>query len=80
MVGKERQDLEEMKAALTKQQNEYKIHLKELEDNLLARLSTAEGNFLGDYDLVENLESTKRTAVETEAKVRVEKKKKITKS
>lgn len=39
-----------------------------LEDNLLARLSTAEGNFLGDYALVENLETTKRTAAEIEQK------------
>ena len=39
-----------------------------MEDNLLARLSTAEGNFLGDYALVENLETTKRTAAEIEVK------------
>lgn len=39
-----------------------------LEDNLLARLSAAEGNFLGDYALVENLETTKRTAAEIEVK------------
>lgn len=69
VVGKERRDLEEMKLALTKQQNEFKITLKQLEDNLLARLSAAEGNFLGDYALVENLETTKRTATEIEEKV-----------
>lgn len=70
VVGKERKDLEEMKLALTKQQNEFKITLKQLEDNLLARLSAAEGNFLGDYELVENLETTKRTATEIEEKVK----------
>ena len=52
VVGKERKDLEETKAALTKQQNEFKINLKELEDNLLARLSSAEGNFLGKMNLL----------------------------
>jgi len=69
VVAKERPDLEKLKASLTHQQNQFKITLKSLEDSLLARLSTAEGNFLGDYDLVENLETTKRTAMEIEEKV-----------
>ena len=69
VVSKERPDLEKLKADLTRQQNEFKITLKELEDSLLARLSAAEGNFLGDYALVENLEITKRTAIEIEEKV-----------
>ncbi len=48
---------------MTKQQNDFKIKLKELEDSLLSRLSSAGGNFLGDTALVErNLETTKRTA------------------
>lgn len=54
---------------LTKQQNGFKITLKTLEDNLLSRLSSASGNFLGDTELVENLETTKRTAAEIEEKV-----------
>ncbi len=70
VVSKERPDLEKLKADLTRQQNEFKITLKELEDSLLARLSAAEGNFLGDYALVENLETTKRTAIEIEEKVK----------
>jgi dynein heavy chain len=65
----ERPDLERLKSDLTKQQNEFKITLKRLEDNLLARLSSAGSNFLGDTELVENLESTKRTATEIEEKV-----------
>lgn len=69
VVSKERPDLEKLKSDLTRQQNEFKIKLKELEDSLLARLSAAEGNFLGDYALVENLETTKRTAAEIEVKV-----------
>ncbi|XP_035168476.1 LOW QUALITY PROTEIN: dynein heavy chain 17, axonemal [Oxyura jamaicensis] len=70
VVAKERPDLEELKANLTKSQNEFKINLKELEDSLLARLSAASGNFLGDTALVENLETTKRTAMEIEEKVK----------
>ncbi|XP_077869744.1 dynein beta chain, ciliary-like [Saccoglossus kowalevskii] len=69
VVAKERPDLEKLKSDLTKQQNDFKIILKELEDNLLSRLSAAEGNFLGDTALVENLETTKRTAAEIEIKV-----------
>uniref|UniRef100_A0A1I8JH23 DHC_N2 domain-containing protein n=1 Tax=Macrostomum lignano TaxID=282301 RepID=A0A1I8JH23_9PLAT len=69
VVSKERPDLEQLKSDLTRQQNEFKITLKNLEDSLLARLSAAEGNFLGDYALVENLETNKRTAIEIEEKV-----------
>lgn len=58
-----------LQSDLTKQQNEFKITLKTLEDNLLSRLSSASGNFLGDTALVENLESTKRTAAEIVEKV-----------
>ncbi len=57
---------------MTKQQNDFKIKLKELEDSLLSRLSSAGGNFLGDTALVENLEITKRTAAEIEQKVSLE--------
>lgn len=69
VVRKERPDLEETKANLTQQMNQFTIKIKELEDTLLARLSAAGGNFLGDYALVENLENTKRTAAEIEVKV-----------
>ncbi|XP_062976517.1 dynein axonemal heavy chain 9 [Elgaria multicarinata webbii] len=69
VVSMERPDLEELKSDLTKQQNGFKITLKTLEDNLLSRLSSASGNFLGDTALVENLEVTKHTAAEIEEKV-----------
>ncbi|XP_076454452.1 dynein beta chain, ciliary-like [Babylonia areolata] len=64
VVAKERPDLEQLKSQLTRQQNEFKITLKGLEDNLLARLSSAGANILGDVDLVENLESTKAMAAD----------------
>ncbi|KAJ6640492.1 hypothetical protein lerEdw1_013683, partial [Lerista edwardsae] len=67
-VSIERPDLEAVKSLLTKQQNDFKIQLKLLEDDLLFRLSAAEGSFLGDTELVEKLESTKSTAAEIELK------------
>ncbi|XP_062853793.1 dynein axonemal heavy chain 11 isoform X2 [Trichomycterus rosablanca] len=69
VVNLERPDLEQFKSELTKQQNTFKIELKQLEDELLTRLSAAESNFLGDNMLVEKLESTKHTAAEIEMKV-----------
>jgi dynein heavy chain, axonemal len=42
--------------------------LKTLEDDLLSRLSSAGENILGDTALVENLETTKKTAAEIERK------------
>ncbi|KAF6202116.1 hypothetical protein GE061_004514 [Apolygus lucorum] len=69
VVKAERPDLEQLKAELTKQQNDFKIQLKNLEDDLLSRLSSAGGNLLGDTALVENLETTKKTAAEIEVKV-----------
>ena len=54
---------------MTKQQNDFKIMLKRLEDDLLSRLSSAGANILGDTALVENLETTKKTAAEIEQKV-----------
>ncbi|KNC98870.1 uncharacterized protein SPPG_09316 [Spizellomyces punctatus DAOM BR117] len=74
VVNVERPDLEKTKAELTKQQNEFKIKLTELEDALLSRLSAAQGNFLGDTALVENLEITKSTATDIEQKVEEAKK------
>ncbi|KAJ3191413.1 hypothetical protein HK101_007802 [Irineochytrium annulatum] len=74
VVNIERPDLERTKAELTKQQNEFKIRLTELEDALLSRLSAAQGNFLGDTALVENLETTKSTATDIEQKVEEAKK------
>jgi len=71
VVGFERSDLQELKSKLTKEQNEFMITLKELEDNLLAKLSSAEGNFLEDEALVVGLENTKATAEEISEKVKL---------
>ncbi|XP_034940720.1 dynein beta chain, ciliary [Chelonus insularis] len=69
VVKVERPDLEDLKAELTRQQNDFKITLNSLEDSLLSRLSSADSNVLGDTALVENLETTKKTAAEIERKV-----------
>ena len=73
VVKADRPDLEEEKAALTRQQNEFKILLKSLEDDLLSRLSSAGDDILSDSALVENLEHTKATAAEIEGKVKLAK-------
>ena len=70
VVKVERPDLESQKSQLTKQQNEFKILLKKLEDDLLTRLQAAKGNILDDTTLVENLETTKRTAQDVEVKAK----------
>ncbi|XP_033840356.1 dynein heavy chain 9, axonemal isoform X2 [Periophthalmus magnuspinnatus] len=70
VVSMERPDLEQLKSELTMEQNGFKITLKTLEDNLLSRLSSASGNFLGDTELVENLETTKCTAADIQEKVK----------
>ncbi|XP_025202252.1 dynein beta chain, ciliary-like, partial [Melanaphis sacchari] len=70
VVKVERPDLEKMRIDLTKQQNSFKITLKQLEDDLLQRLSSADGDqILGDKELVLNLEKSKKTATEIELKV-----------
>ena len=74
VVASERADLQALKSQLTKDQNEYMITLKSLEDNLLAKLSSAEGNFLEDEALVVGLEDTKKTATEIAEKVEIAKK------
>lgn len=70
VVKIERPDLEQMKTDVTIQQNMFKISLKALEDELLARLASAGENVLEDHALVLNLENTKRTVDEIESKVR----------
>ncbi|BES91272.1 dynein heavy chain [Nesidiocoris tenuis] len=69
VVKEERPDLETLKGSLTKQQNNFKIQLKQLEDELLQRLSAAGPDILRDKELVEKLESTKKTAESIEIKV-----------
>jgi len=73
VVATERGDLQQLKTKLTKDNNEFMITLKSLEDNLLQKLSSAEGNFLEDEALVVGLEDTKKTATEISEKVELAK-------
>ena len=73
VVNKERPDLEEQKRTLMEQQNGYKVKLKELEDELLYRLASSQGDILSDVDLIEGLEKAKITANDINARATVAK-------
>lgn len=45
--------------------------MTELEDNLLLKLANSQGDILEDIELIENLEETKKTALDIEEKVRL---------
>mmetsp|Transcript_34548 Transcript_34548/g.103510 ORF Transcript_34548/g.103510 Transcript_34548/m.103510 type:complete len:2592 (+) Transcript_34548:5875-13650(+) len=68
-VSKERPDLSQQSAALLKQQNEFKIKIKELEDGILYQLATAEGDVTENIELIENLEDSKRVSIEVAEKM-----------
>ncbi|CAL8284422.1 unnamed protein product [Lota lota] len=68
VVAKERPDLEKNKVDLRTQQNNIKISLSQLEESLLACLSS--DSFLSDDGLVENLETTKSTATQFQDKIK----------
>ena len=68
-VNKERPDLENTKTQLVNQNTEFTIRLKQLEDDLLLRLSTAEGDLTEDVELIESLEESKRVADDINLKV-----------
>lgn len=73
VVGRERPDLAKLKIELIQQQNDFKIKLKELEDELLFKLANAKGDILDDIALIENLEYSKKLSVEIEEKVAIAK-------
>eukprot|EP00659_Diplonema_papillatum_P003564 gene3564-5529_t len=62
VVNMERPELEERRAALIRQMNQYKIDLSSCEDKLLIELSNAEGDLLENVVLITNLEDTKKQA------------------
>merc|ERR1711871_1323715 len=77
VVGAERPELEEKAQELQAAFQRYKIRLVELEDSLLAKLSSVEGDILEDVPLIEGLESTKAAAKEIAAAVQEGKKTEI---
>ena len=65
VVKSEKPELEATKENLTEQQNNYMIQLYELEANLLNKLTDADPDtILENIDLIEGLESTKKTSQE----------------
>jgi len=68
VVRKERLDLATLSEDLIKQQNEFLIKMKELEDNILYKLAMAKGDITEDVELIEGLESTKKIANEIQEK------------
>ena len=64
IVSEEEPELEKTRNDLVQSFNSYKIQLKELEDQLLERLSNAPEDILSDIPLIEGLEATKQTATE----------------
>eukprot|EP00792_Barthelona_sp_PAP020_P009043 TRINITY_DN3265_c0_g6_i1.p1 TRINITY_DN3265_c0_g6~~TRINITY_DN3265_c0_g6_i1.p1 ORF type:complete len:3839 (+),score=1299.73 TRINITY_DN3265_c0_g6_i1:669-11519(+) len=70
VVKKESPELEEKKSKLMREQNEFKIRLKSLEDNLLKLLNESKSTeLLTDTSLIENLETTKATSKDIAEKV-----------
>lgn len=64
MVAEERPDLEEAKNQLIVSNAKMKQELKEIEDKILERLSSSEGNPVDDVDLISTLEASKIKAQE----------------
>ena len=73
IVERERPDLAAKKLELITQQNDFKIRLIELEDELLFKLANAKGDILDDITLIENLEDSKKISVEISEKVEIAK-------
>jgi dynein heavy chain len=63
VVARERPDLAAKKIELINQQNDFKIKLKDLEEQLLYKLANAQGDILDDIALIENLEYSKKISV-----------------
>lgn len=64
LILKERHELEEQRQKLLEEVNNYKRKIRELEDDLLLRLSSSQGNLLDDTELIDVLAKTKKTAQE----------------
>lgn len=64
LILKERHELEEQRQKLLEEVNSYKKRIRQLEDDLLFRLSNSQGNLLDDTELIDVLAKTKKTAQE----------------
>ena len=71
LILKEKQELQTQRQALVEEVTSYKKKIKQLEDDLLFRLSNSTGNLLDDVELIDVLNNTKRTAQEVNEKLAV---------
>lgn len=71
VVEKERPDLAALCSDLITQQNGFKIKVKELEDDILNKLATAEGDITENVELIEGLEEAKRISDDIQQKSQV---------
>uniref|UniRef100_UPI00398EE5C8 dynein axonemal heavy chain 1 isoform X2 n=1 Tax=Pristiophorus japonicus TaxID=55135 RepID=UPI00398EE5C8 len=71
VVAQERPDLEEAKNQLIVSNAKMRNELKEIEDQILMRLSTSEGNPVDDVELIKVLEASKVKAGEIKIKVTI---------
>ncbi|XP_053577059.1 dynein axonemal heavy chain 1 [Bombina bombina] len=71
VVAEERPDLEEAKNQLILSSAKMRQELKEIEDQILLRLSSSEGNPVDDVDLIKVLEASKVKAGEIKVKMHV---------
>merc|ERR1719506_1645199 len=72
VVNVEKPELEQEKQELVRRQNEFKVTLLQLEDDLLSQLSAADpATILDNMPLIEGLEKTKQTSSEITAQVKI---------
>ena len=69
LILKEKHELEEQRQALVEEVTSYKKKIKQLEDDLLFRLSNSTGNLLDDVELIDVLNNTKQTAQDVNEKL-----------
>eukprot|EP00937_MAST-01D_sp_MAST-1D-sp2_P001104 g1104.t1 len=68
VVAKERPDLARTSVELVQQQNQFKIKMQELEDEILHRLAEAEGDITENEELIVGLEDAKRVSIDIATK------------
>lgn len=78
VVNKERPELERKKTELIVDITNFTIKLKELEEDLLYKLSTAEGDLTENVPLIESLEESKRVSDDVNVRVADARKTEIT--
>lgn len=69
LILKEKHELEEQRQALMEEVQSYKKKIRQLEDDLLFRLSNSQGNLLDDTQLIDVLAVTKQTAQDVSDKL-----------